>query len=146
MADTPARIDLAEPEPAPAPGVWWRWAVVGLYMAVIFAVSSLSRLPTLPLHPSDKTLHGLAFGGLGLIVTWAASRGQWSRIGPRTILIAVLVCAAYGWTDEFHQRFVPGRQYDLWDLAADTAGGLAAAMAAWAWGIISRGSGRHDDV
>jgi VanZ family protein len=53
-------------------------------------------------------------------------------------VLAALVAAAYGATDEWHQHFVPGRTMEMADLAADTSGAAAAAVAAWAWGIIRR--------
>ena len=51
-----------------------------------------------------------------------------------------VIAAAYGASDEWHQFFVPGRQSDWHDLAADAAGAAAVAGALWAWGIIARGS------
>lgn len=122
-----------------------RWAVVGAYMLAIFVASSQSRLPELPGLASDKVEHFAAYAGLSLLVVRALTRGAWARATVRTVFVATAVCAAYGLSDEFHQRFVPDRTFDLVDLAADIAGAAAAAGAAWAWGIILRGSGLTHD-
>jgi VanZ family protein len=129
----------ADPGPA-AIRPWTRWAAVVLYMAVLFALSSFSTLPALPGHPSDKLEHAAAFAILGLLVAWAISNGRLRQVSFRTVAIVTLICSAYGYSDEFHQRFVPGRSYDLLDMAADAAGGFIASAALWAWGILSRGS------
>jgi VanZ family protein len=42
--------------------------------------------------------------------------------------VAILFVAAYALTDEFHQRFVPGREASFRDVLIDTAGAL--------WGIL----------
>ena len=123
-----------------------RWTVVAGYMLAVFLVSSLSSLPTFPGQPSDKLLHFAAYAVLSLLVIRARTRGRWRRTTGRVVLLATLICAAYGYSDEVHQRFVPGRQYDLRDLAADALGGLTAGVAVWGWGILSRGSDRHDSV
>jgi VanZ family protein len=115
-------------------------------MLAIFWSSSRSALPNLPGHPSDKLLHLAAYAVMSLLVIWASTRGRWRRTTGRVVLLATLICAAYGYSDEVHQRFVPGRQYDLWDLGADVLGGMTAGVAVWAWGIISRGSDRRDAV
>jgi VanZ family protein len=124
----------------------WRWTVVAAYMLAIFWSSSQSALPSLPVHPSDKVLHFAAYAVLSLAVVWAATRGRWRRTSGRVVLLATLVCTAYGYGDEVHQRFVPNRQYDLRDLAADALGAVTAGAAAWGWGIISRGSDGRDAV
>ena len=124
----------------------WRWTVVAGYMLAIFWSSSQSALPSLPLQPSDKLVHFAVYAVLSLLVIWAATRGRWRRTSGSVVLLATLVCTAYGYTDEVHQRFVPNRQYDVGDLAADVLGGMTAGAAAWGWGIISRGSDGHDAV
>jgi VanZ family protein len=135
--------------PAPPPRALadaWRWAFVAGYMLAIFWSSSRSALPSLPGHPSDKLLHFVGYAVLSLLVVWARTRGRWRRTSWGVVVLATAVCAAYGYSDELHQLFVPGRQYDLRDLAADVLGGMTAGLAVLAWGIISRGSDRHDTV
>ena len=43
-----------------------------------------------------------------------------------TMIFSVLFCFFYGMSDEWHQSFVPGRDADWLDLAADTLGALIA--------------------
>ena len=138
---TPANVP-----PPRTPADAWRWTVVAGYMLAVFLVSSRSSLPTLPGRPSDKLLHFAAYAVLSLLVIWASTRGRWRRTTGRVVLLATLTCAAYGYSDEVHQRFVPGRQYDLRDLGADVLGGMTAGVTVWGWGILSRGSDRHDAV
>ncbi len=38
--------------------------------------------------------------------------------------LTLLLCAAYALTDEIHQIFVPGRAFQLTDIAVDSAGAL----------------------
>jgi VanZ family protein len=132
--------------PLATPAGWWRWGVVAGYLLAIFWASSRSTLPSLPGHPSDKLLHFVAYAGMSLLMIWAATRGRWRRTSWSVVLLVTLVCTAYGVSDELHQRFVPNRQADLADLVADALGGMTAGVAAWVWGILSRGRDRHDAV
>lgn len=74
------------------------------------------------------------FGSLGHFVGYAvlgalafmAVRGDGS--GRRAVALAVLFCAVYGITDEFHQSFVPGRSPDVFDWGVDTIGALCGAL------------------
>jgi len=45
---------------------------------------------------------------------------------------------------EVHQRFVPGRSYEVADMIANAAGAGAAVALVWAWSIIKRRSETHD--
>ena len=105
-------------------------------MAAIFYVSSLHEAP-LPQQVSDKSAHGLAYVGLGLLITRALARGLPARISLRIALASIAIATAYGTSDEFHQLFVSGRSADLYDLLADSSGAVLATVACWLWGILS---------
>jgi VanZ family protein len=109
-------------------------------MAFIFALSSVSDVPGLPGGMSDKTGHALLYAGLGFLLVRALARGRLAMIGAGTAVLTILIAAGYGLSDETHQLFVPGRQFDLLDLAADGVGAGVAAGLGWAWGIIRRHS------
>ncbi len=145
MSDAPLAATGAGSPDAGSRGPGWRWLVVVLYMAGIFAASSFSQV-RVPGRVSDKALHGLAYAGLSALIVWALARGDWRAVRFRTVVAAVVACAAYGVSDEIHQLFVPARQADLKDLAADVTGAALAAGALWAWGIIARGSRQNDGV
>jgi len=119
-------------------------------MGVLFLVSAQSTLPELPAGlagiPADKVEHFFAYGVLSLLVVWAAAVGQWRSVGLGTVVLAVAISSAYGYSDECHQLFVPNRSYDLWDWAADTTGASVAAGLAWAWSILLRGRNHLHDV
>ncbi len=68
---------------------------------------------------SDKVAHGLAYAVLAGLLT----------LGSRRPWLAVLLAVAYGFSDEFHQSFVPSRTADAYDLVADTVGAMVGAFA-----------------
>ncbi len=110
---------------------WKAFLPAALYAAVIFALSAQAHpLAFLPQEwlSEDKLLHLLEYAALGALLV-PAFRFAGLRPG-RAFLAAVVVASLYGATDEFHQRFVPGRTADVRDWVADTLGGaLGAAVA-----------------
>ena len=101
----------------------------GLYMAAIFTFSSMSQidLPFLDRLSVDKIYHVIEYSVLGYLLVRALEQG-FRMQGRQMILLAILIGALYGWSDEIHQYFVPGRYYSYWDLAADSAG---SALGVW---------------
>ena len=98
-------------------------AVVGILMALFLSWSRLVRELALPLFIFVNSLPIIAIAPIILL---------WMGYGLKTnVLIAFLVAVLYGISDEFHQSFVPGRTPDVWDVACDAAGALAA-LALWA--------------
>jgi VanZ family protein len=114
------------------------WLPVAAYMAVIFVFSSIPNPPTVSQPGSDKVLHILLYGGLAALLVRALAGGFDRPVTMRIVFVAVVVSALYGATDEFHQYFVPPRQMDAWDLAADGVGALASALALYAAHTIRR--------
>lgn len=119
------------------------WVPVCAYAAAIFVMSSLSQPPQPPAGVGDKGVHVLVYAGLALLVLRALAGARLDRITGGRALLAVGVTVLYGASDEWHQRFVPGRSAELLDLAADAAGALAAVALAAAVSQIRYG--RPDD-
>ncbi|HEX5069520.1 MAG TPA: VanZ family protein [Vicinamibacterales bacterium] len=107
----------------------WRWGPVLGCMAAIFYESSQSRVPELPAGLSNHTGHFIAYGVFAACVLRALA-ANWSGVTMWTAAATVLIASAYGVTDEFHQRFVPGRFSGADDWLADTLGALAVAAIA----------------
>ena len=107
------------------------WLRVLPLVGMMTTLFILSHQPgdTLPLPAVvnlDKLLHLLAYTVLGLAFLFALPPG-WRIRQPRAAAVAtVLFCLCYGLSDEFHQRFVPGRFSGVDDLVFDTLGGLLA--------------------
>ena len=118
----------------------WLWGPAVLVMGAIYFASSLSDVTTLPGDVSDKTAHFFGYAVLAVTVLRATARGHLAGVTARTALLAWGVCVAYGASDEFHQRFVPGRTPALDDLAADALGAATAILVLWCVAILWRKS------
>jgi VanZ family protein len=97
--------------------------------AVIFLMSSRTMsgfsAPWLP--GADKLAHLTIYGVFGALIARACWRTG-SRSPLRVVVLATLLATAYGLSDEVHQRFVPGRQFELLDLLADAVGAVCGAL------------------
>lgn len=118
----------------------WRWAIVAAYMLAIFSASAGPGPDLPPVRNIDKVLHAGAYAVLAWLAAWALTRGRLRSATGGVLVTAWAIAAAYGATDELHQLFVPGRQSDVLDFAADAVGAAVGVGAVWAWGIIARGS------
>lgn len=119
------------------PSTFNLWAPVIAYMAMIFGLSSMHRLPRLPIDTMNYGAHIVTYTGLGLLSARALAKGL-VRVPWRAALGAVVIAALYGVSDEFHQTLVPGRTFDIGDMIADAIGGALGAGAAISWSIIRR--------
>lgn len=102
------------------------WLPAALYMALIWALSSMSltdvSIDEFPFR--DKGIHALEYGVLGFLVAHASLR-TWPHRGRLRIFgVALLMTAGWGILDEIHQAFVPGRSSDVLDVVADLIGAL----------------------
>jgi len=105
------------------------WFPLVLYSVIIFCVSSLPNLrpPNTDILGVDKILHigeYIPFGFLTARVLYSLNEPR-----PTRNILWLAACAAclYGITDEYHQSFVEGRSSDMFDVAADTIGGVLGA-------------------
>lgn len=116
------------------------WLAVGLWMAATFVTSHQSSV-SIPFGAPDYFAHGLAYAVLGALLTHALAGGRIDRMTWRLALMATVIGALYGVTDEFHQWFVPGRFASVSDLIADAIGTAVGATAAAAVGSGARRTG-----
>ncbi|MFC1971004.1 VanZ family protein [Chloroflexota bacterium] len=113
------------------------WVPAILWMGVIFFLSTLSEAETPGRFiVSDKIAHAAEYFILAFLIFFALQRT--TRVGFLTSFGITLVWGAlYGFSDEFHQLYVPTRQYDLRDLAADVGGVVLLFLILWVlqrWG------------
>ena len=102
----------------------WSWAPVVGYSVLIFSVSAQQDLSPPKFPSSDKVAHVLEYGMLGLLWARAATR-SWPHWTFRLLLIStIFFTGLYGFTDEWHQLYVPGRSSDWQDVLADACGGM----------------------
>lgn len=106
-----------------------------LWSLTIFALSSISKVPTVRwvLHP-DKIAHAIVYGVLGLAAYRALAHQDVVKVfRENPAFTAVVFAALYGFSDEFHQRFVPGRTPDIYDLLTDIIGAAIAVGSLVLW-------------
>jgi VanZ family protein/UDP-2,3-diacylglucosamine pyrophosphatase LpxH len=106
----------------------WFWIFPLLIAATIVALSAQSQLPggiSLP-HPYDWFAHATAFGSLALALEAAFRAVRHDLPLYRRHLWILLIVALFAASDEWHQRFVPGRQCDVFDWMADVSGCVVA--------------------
>jgi VanZ family protein len=74
--------------------------------------------------------HFTEYAVLASLWAWALT----PTLGPRALLVAAAISLLYAITDEYHQRFVEGRESDILDVITDAAGIATALMlfARWA--------------
>ena len=113
-----------------------RWGPAVLWAAMIFGLSSMSKLPRPPGGLTDKHAHLGTYGVFTALLVWGLTDRSPARTTWATAAAAVAMATLYGASDEWHQSFVPGRDVSALDLAADTASAVIAAVALRAWAII----------
>jgi VanZ family protein len=116
------------------------WAPAALYMAVIWIVSSMEQ-PSFPIQVfpfRDKGVHATEYAVLAFLFAHACVRTWDDRPRVRVAFVAVMLTVLWGFLDEMHQAFVPGRSADVLDLLADSIGAVLGVSARFALGIFRR--------
>jgi VanZ family protein len=100
------------------------WFPVLVYAILIFWLSSLERPFGVEFKTGyvDKLAHLLEYTIFGFLLI-RAIYGSNVNISRRTaIIIAFIIGACYGFTDELHQSVVPGRSASVFDFIFDCMG------------------------
>ncbi len=102
-----------------------RWLPFILYAGLIFYISN-GPLPELPaplyFNHVDLIAHALEYA----LFAWLAYKA-FVFIKPlqqHILFVTLLISVLYGFSDELHQYYVPGRQMDVWDFLFDSLGAV----------------------
>ena len=130
-----------------------RWLPAVAQAALIFVLSAQPDLHLAEQPLLDFLLHKLGhlvvYGLLAGLVAWAleappgerAPGGPGGPVASRWWSVPLLLCIAYGATDELHQSFVHGRGPSPVDVLIDGLGALLG-LAVYAW-LARRRRSRH---
>ncbi len=107
-----------------------RWYAVIAMLAIIFGLSSIPNVaePRTYTLPYDKVAHFGEYSVLAFALAGSLRRDA-SRWVAVLLVLSVAAAALYGASDEFHQRFVHGRDPDVHDWFADVIGSTAGTIA-----------------
>ena len=113
--------------------------LLGVYWLAIFIATHLP-VQALPSIGSDKLYHVVAFGGLGLLLSWVTS--AFIRDARTHALVVLSVALLYAMFDEWSQQFVAGRHPDSMDVLADASGALLGLICFWLARLVLTGETR----
>ena len=106
---------------------WRRWAPAVAWAAVLLTSSSIPNPDVPQIWAGDKVVHALLYGVLAWLVVRALAPEARS---PRALGVAFAALLAFGWADEWHQQFIPGRSRSAADWLADGTGAALAILTA----------------
>ena len=112
----------------------WRWGPAVVIMTVIFIASSTPGSDLPEFGPWELTIkkggHMLGYALLAIAYVRTLKKSR-PAISER-FLLAAFLAVLYAITDEFHQRFTPGRTSSVRDVLIDTLGAVLA-LCIWFW-------------
>jgi VanZ family protein len=98
-----------------------RFAPPALWAAALLIATSVPVPHVGAPSGSDKVVHVLLYAVLAYLVARAYAPPRWS---VERVLLVVVGVSLFGFLDEWHQRFIPGRAQDHMDWLADSIGGV----------------------
>jgi len=99
-------------------------------MALLYYSSSISgdNIPKFDIPNIDKLFHFVEYFILGALLFRAFANSSGKANFKLMLIFSILIAALYGVLDEFHQRFIPGRTQDIFDVFSDIIGSLSGAL------------------
>lgn len=103
------------------------WSVI-VFILLILPPEALTKEKKIEIVHLDKIIHFFLFGLMAAL--WAYYKKQQQPKLFLTYLFILLSTTIYGIITEFLQEWV-GRDFDVWDMVADTAGAIV--FTSWVW-------------
>ena len=101
------------------------WLPVYIYLLLIFYFSSLpsieaSSIISEKFYITSQIQHIILYAGLAMLLYRAINHGK------KHNFLVILSTTLYGFIDEVHQHFVPGRTFQFQDILMDFLGAILA--------------------
>jgi len=107
---------------------WLYLAPFLFYCLLIFSLSAQSDLASVsPGEVPDKIAHLLEYAGFGFLLMRLLRYLEPEAEYVKHLIWVLSAALIYGLSDEFHQYYVPNREFSWMDLLADGAGGYLGA-------------------
>ena len=109
-----------------------KYFLVILALAII-VVSSIPNVPTLKIHTTraeirlDYLMHFCEYGVLAFMAHLAFSESEFN-IRYRKFIFITLCLIMFAILDEYHQKLIPGRTYNLTDIFSNVTGILVSTI------------------
>jgi VanZ family protein len=100
------------------------------WVIIIIIVSSLPGIPTLKLHTSksdirlDYLIHFCEYGSLAFLAYLTFTKRF--RTAVKMFFLVTIGLVLFAVADEFHQKLIPGRSFNVMDIISNISGILAA--------------------
>jgi len=97
------------------------------WLLTIIILSSIPNIPTLKIHMArnefrlDYLMHFSEYGILTFI-TFLSFAGNEFRMSFRKIMLISASLIVFAYLDEFHQKIIPGRTYNIIDFLSNASG------------------------
>lgn len=103
------------------------------YALLIFAVSGIPQLtpPFLGFKLEDKIWHFIEYSIFSFLLFLAFFTSKRGFLKKNVFLVSSFIGITYAFSDELHQKFVPGRSYDIYDFLADCLGIILVQIGIW---------------
>ncbi len=104
-----------------------------LYAGMVIGLSSIPHLkgPSIDILAADKIAHFVEYGLFAILIYRSFSNFTSACSPGRAFLLSALFVILFAALDENYQRFVPGRQFDVYDLLTDTLGAILVLLLLW---------------
>ncbi len=118
------------------------WAYVFVWALLIFSFSSIPTKPVSEIHWKDflvkKLTHIFMYAVFSVLLYRSLKESGFER--KKALHFAIIISVFYGFSDEFHQSFTPGRDPKIRDVFFDTIGTLAGAL--FIWKLLPKAQGK----
>ena len=102
---------------------------LGIYWLILLILTSLPGNDLPDVKISDKIEHFLAFWGLAILLKLTLTvQDKYQKLKKYSSSFTLLIIGIYAAVDEIHQLFIPGRDCQFLDWAADFTGATIAVL------------------